>query len=257
MLLPTMRESPHLFTSLRNLVLTGEACPPALHRQLGEALPWVDLHTFYAMTEVGLVASIGPEEFKAHPAAAGRLQPGVEARLVDSDGNDVPQGEVGELWVRSGQPGRFLTMRGYYNRPEADEQTMRDGWVATGDMCRLDEAQFLYVADRKKDMIVSGGFNVYSAEVELTIGEMDGVRDVAVIGRPDETYGEAVTAFVELETASTLTADDIVAHCRQRIAGYKKPRSVIFVDELPRNSAGKVLKRHLGQLVSSSPLLPS
>jgi long-chain acyl-CoA synthetase len=247
MMLPTMRSHPERFTSLRAMVLTGEACPPGLYNDLLAALPDLAVHSFYAMTEVGLVASMGPAELREHPGAAGRVQLGVETRLVDAAGQDVSLGEIGELWVRSGEPGRFLTMRGYYDRPESNAQVLRDGWMATGDLCRLDEAHYLHLVDRKKDMIVSGGFNVYSAEVELVIAELDGVRDVAVVGQPDDTYGEAVTAFVELEPGSTVTAEQVVDHCRSRIASYKKPRLVNFVDQLPRNSTGKVLKRQLGR----------
>jgi long-chain acyl-CoA synthetase len=248
MLLPEIERDPARFASLRVFIATGESFPMALRRRLHAALPQTAIHSFYALTEVGLVAWMGPDEQFDHPTSVGRVQPGVEARLLDSEQRAVPVGEVGELWVRSGPPGRFLSMRGYYGRPEETAQTIRDGWVATGDLGRFDEAGYLQLVDRKKDMIVSGGFNVYSKEVELAIADHPDVRDVAVIGVPDEIYGEAVTAFVEPHPGARLTVEDIVDHCRPRIAGYKKPRHVYFVPELPRNSTGKVLKRQLPAL---------
>jgi long-chain acyl-CoA synthetase len=245
MLLPQINASPESFATLRALVTAGEAFPPALQARLRDALPGTELHTFYAMTEVGLIASMGPEELCENPAATGRLQLGLEAKIVDSGGSAVRPGQVGELWVRSGEPGQFLTMRGYFRRPGQSGGVGPDGWIATGDLCRMDADQYLYLVDRKKDMIVSGGFNVYSGEVELVIAELPGVRDVAVTGTPDELYGESVTAYIELEPGHELSAEQVVAHCRERIASYKKPRRVHFVSELPRSSSGKVLKRLL------------
>jgi long-chain acyl-CoA synthetase len=245
MLLPVIERDPSRFASLRTFVATGEAFPSALKERLHAVLPDLGIYSFYAMTEVGLVASMGPDEQFAYPASVGRVQPGVEACLKDDQFSDVQTGAVGELWVRTGEPGRFLSMRGYHNRPDDNARVIRNGWVATGDMGRFDDAGYLYLVDRKKDMIVSGGFNVYCKEVELVIAELPGVRDVAVTGVPDDVFGEAVAAFIELDTGVRLGADDIVKHCRQRIASYKKPRHVYFVDALPRSSAGKVLKRQL------------
>ncbi|WP_405467352.1 class I adenylate-forming enzyme family protein [Streptomyces canus] len=245
MLLPQIEGDPARFASLRAFVATGEAFPLALKRKLRDVLPGLGIHSYYAMTEVGLVAGMGPAEQFTHPDAVGQVQPGVEARLLDEEFHEVPPGEVGELWVRSGPPGNWLTMREYYRRPEDTARTIRDGWVATGDLGRFDGEGFLSLVDRKKDMILSGGFNIYSREVESVVAELPGVQDVAVVGVPDEVYGEAVAAYIEVAPGSEVSERDVIDHCRRRIAGYKKPRHVYFVDELPRNSTGKVLKREL------------
>ncbi|SEB58808.1 class I adenylate-forming enzyme family protein [Streptomyces melanosporofaciens] len=245
MMLPEIERDPARFASLRAFVATGEAFPLGLKRQLQELLPHLEIHSYYAMTEVGLVASMGPAGQFDHPSAVGRVQPGMEVRLLNNEFHEVPAGEVGELWVRSGPPGRWLTMREYFRRPEDTARTIRDGWVATGDLGRFDDENFLHLVDRKKDMILSGGFNIYSREVELVVAELPGVQGVAVVGVPDEVYGESVAAYIEVAPGYHLIEQDVIDHCRQRIASYKKPRHVHFVDQLPRNSAGKVLKRLL------------
>ena len=171
-------------------------------------------------------------------------------RLIDEDGNDVPAGEVGEVIVRCGEPGQWLTMRGYYKNPEATAEVLRDGWMHTGDMGRFDDEGFLYVVDRKKDMILSGALNIYSKEVENAIMAHPAVRDTAVVGIPDATFGEAVAAFIELHPGKTVTEDQIIEHCRERIASYKKPKRVFF-EALPRNAQGKVLKHELRERVAA------
>jgi len=251
MLLPRMRAEPERFASLRTLVATGEAFPLALKQQLHDALPELAIHSFYALTEVGLVAWMGPDEQFTHPSSVGRIQPGIETVLRDEHLVAVPPGDVGELWVRTGGPGRFLSMSRYHDRPDATAETIRDGWVATGDLGWIDDEGYLHIVDRRKDMIISGGFNIYSKEVEQTIAELPGVSDVAVVGVPDDLYGEAVVAYVEIHAGAVLEAQTVIAHCRARIASYKKPRDVHFVSELPRNSTGKVLKRLLHQPVAT------
>ena len=163
----------------------------------------------------------------------------------------MPGGEVGELAVRSGPPGRFATLRAYFNRPEETAAAIRDGWFHTGDLARRDADGYLYIVDRKKDMVLSGGFNVYSKEVEAVLGTHPSVAEAAVIGVPDELYGEAVAAFVELAAAAPPDAPALIDHCRARPAGYKKPKHVFFVDALPRNSTGKVLKNELRALAAA------
>jgi long-chain acyl-CoA synthetase len=139
-------------------------------------------------------------------------------------------------------------MREYFRRPEDTAKTLRDGWVATGDMGRFDDGGYLYLMDRKKDMVLSGGYNIYSKEVELAIQSHPAVRDAAVIGVPDPLFGEAVAAYVELNDGARLEAQAIIDHCRESIASYKKPKHVFFVPALPRNSTGKVLKTQLREL---------
>jgi acyl-CoA synthetase (AMP-forming)/AMP-acid ligase II len=244
MLLPEIAKAPEKLASLRLAVVTGEAFPVELKKRFIELLPQTRLVSFFAMTEVGVATSLSHEEQFSHPKSVGRPMPGVEVRIVDDRGHDLAHGEIGELLVRCGRPGAFTVMKGYLDTA-ANAEALRDGWLHTGDMAYCDEDGYLYIADRKKDMILSGGFNIYSKEVEQVIGECAGVAEAAVVGVPDATYGEAVAAYVEPRPGAALTADEIVAHCRDAIASYKKPKYVVFVDELPRNAIGKVLKREL------------
>jgi long-chain acyl-CoA synthetase len=245
MLLAEIESHPENFATVQVVMVTGEAFPLEVKQRIHKALPQVRLYSFFAMTEVGGLTLLGPEEQFTHPNSLGTLNPGAEVRLVDANGHDVAPGEVGEMWVRTGEPGRYLTMRCYFNKPKETAETIRDGWVATGDMARMAPDGHLYIMDRKKDMVLSGGYNIYSKEVELVLQQHPAVQDAAVIGVPDAVYGEAVAAFIELRPGATATADEIVAHCRDRIAGYKKPKHVRFFDPLPRNSTGKVQKFEL------------
>ncbi len=245
MLLPEIEARPQDFSSVNVMLVTGEAFPLEVKQRIHAALPHVRLYSFFAMTEVGGLTLLGPEEQFTHPASLGRLNPGAEVRLVDAAGKEVSPGEVGEMWVRTGEPGRYLTMRCYFNKPKETAETIRDGWVATGDMARMEPDGHLYIMDRKKDMVLSGGYNIYSKEVELVLQQHPAVQDAAVIGVPDAVYGESVAAFVELRPGMQASAGEIVAHCRDRIAGYKKPKHVRFLAVLPRNSTGKVQKFEL------------
>ncbi|MBI2316845.1 MAG: AMP-binding protein [Betaproteobacteria bacterium] len=251
MLLPFLQKDARRCASLRHIIVTGEAFPVELKRQVFELLPHVRLCSYFAMTEVGSVTSLSHEEQFTHPASVGRPTPGIQVKLVDDSNRPVPVGEAGEMLVRSGIPGRFTTMRGYYNRPEETASTIVDGWVRTGDMARMDADGYLYIVDRKKDMVLSGGYNVYTKEVEQVLIELPAVADAAVIGVPDAIYGEAVTAFVELHPGQKLTAEALIEHSKSRIASYKKPKHVYFVDALPRNSLGKVLKAELRKLAAA------
>jgi len=231
--------------SLRAVTATGEAFPVALKERLAARLPHVGLWVLYGMTEGGVPALLRPEEQTVKPASVGRPTPGTEIRLVDEAGSDVAPGETGEILLRSGAPGRFMVAREYFNRPEANGEAYRDGWFHTGDVGRFDEDGYLYLVDRVKDMILSGGLNIYSREVEQALEAVPAVREVAVVAGPDEDFGESVVAYVALKPGRTATADALVAHCRDYIAGYKKPKHVFFVDALPRNVNGKVVKAEL------------
>ncbi|MES1265973.1 MAG: hypothetical protein ABUU24_10040, partial [Variovorax sp.] len=191
-----------------------------------------------------------------HPASVGRVTPGVQVKLVDDKGQQVSVDDVGEILVRSGEAGRFTTMKGYFDRPEATAATIIDGWVHTGDMGRFDTDGYLYIVDRKKDMVLSGGFNIYTKEVEQVLVEHEGVADAAVVGVPDEIFGEAVAAFIEARPGRRPSAESIQEHTRSRIASYKKPKHVFFVDALPRNGVGKVLKAELREMALARLALP-
>ena len=247
MILPHIEAAPEKCASLRLVVVTGEAFPVELKERFIALLPRTRLVSFFAMTEAGGVTSLSHEEQFTHPKSVGRPTPGIEVRIVDEAGQELPTGEVGELLVRAGRPGAFTIMKGYLNDPEQTALALRDGWLHTGDLAYCDGEGYLYIADRKKDMILSGGLNIYSKEVEQAIVDCPGVADAAVVGVPDGTYGEAVAAYVETLPGAAPTADAIVAHCRELIASYKKPKYVVFLDELPRNAIGKVLKRELSE----------
>ncbi len=172
--------------------------------------------------------------------AAGRAMLGTEIRIVGTDGRTLPNGEIGEIAVRGPQ-----LMRGYWNLPEATAEALRDGWMHTGDAGILDDEGFLFVQDRTKDMIVSGGENVYPREVEEVLYRHPSVAEAAVIGVPDPKWGEAVKAIVVAKPGATIDAKELMQFCDGQLAGYKRPRSVDFVEALPRNPSGKVLKREL------------
>ena len=202
----------------------------------------------YGMTETSAAAThLSPEDHLRALASderlllsCGRPLMGTQLRVVDKHNRDVPRGHKGEILVRGDQ-----VMTAYWNRPDATAEALRGGWLHTGDAGHLDEQGYLFLSDRVKDMIVSGGENVYPREIEEALMLLDGVADVAVVGVPDERWGEAAKAFVVRVAGAALTAETILAHCRSRLAGYKCPRSVEFVESLPRNATGKVLKREL------------
>jgi acyl-CoA synthetase (AMP-forming)/AMP-acid ligase II len=165
---------------------------------------------------------------------------GAEIRVVDGQDRDVPTGELGEILARGPQ-----LMNGYWNLPEASQEALRSGWMHTGDIGYLDKEGYLFLCDRLKDVIVSGGENIYPREIEDVLFEMPAVADTAVIGVPHEKWGEAVKAVVVLREGAQASADDVIEWCRSRLAGFKCPKSVDFSRELPRNPSGKVLKRVL------------
>ena len=166
--------------------------------------------------------------------------PGTQVRIVDEDDKELPRGEIGEIAIRGPQ-----LMEGYWNLPDATANALRGGWMYTGDAGRMDEEGFVYIQDRIKDMIVSGGENIYPKEVENALFEHPNVADAAVIGVPSEQWGEAVLAFVATRDGQTIEPDELIAFCRERLAGYKVPRAIESIAQIPRNASGKVLKKDL------------
>ncbi len=202
----------------------------------------------YGMTETTAAATyLFPDDHRRALAgrsdlllSAGRSILGTEIRIVDEEDRPLPAGTIGEVAIRGPQ-----LMRGYWNRPEASEESLRGGWMHTGDAGILDDEGYLFIQDRVKDMIVSGGENVYPREIEEVLFQHPGVADAAVIGIPDERWGEAVKAIVVRQEGHDVSGDDILDFCRGKLGGYKQPRSVDFIDALPRNPTGKVLKKDL------------
>ncbi len=198
----------------------------------------------YGLTETtGAGASLSPED---HDPARGKLRscgkpaPAIDIKIFDDTGKEVPQGDVGEIVIRSD-----VVMKGYWNRPEATEEAVVDNWFHTGDAGYFDEEGYLYIHDRVKDMIVSGGENIYPAEVENALFGHPAVADAAVIGIPDDKWGEAVKGIVVLKPDVEATEADIIAYVRENIATYKTPKSIDFIEALPRNPSGKILRREL------------
>ena len=231
------------FSSLRQVLYGASPIAEDLLKQ-AKATFDCDMIQLYGLTETtGLASNLQPEE---HDPARNRLRScgkpnsGIEIRTVDENGKDIGVRQVGEIVIRS-----QCVMKGYWNRPEATAEAIQDGWFHTGDAGYFDEEGFLYIHDRVKDMIVSGAENIYPAEVENALFGHPAIADVAVIGVPDAQWGEAVKSIVVLKPGATVTASEIIAWARDKIAGYKVPKSVDFIDALPRNPSGKILRREL------------
>ena len=248
MLLQSPAFDPARLSSLKGLLYGASPMPEGVLRDAIAKLPNVKIMQGYGQTELAPIVSIlsadyhvldGPKSTKL--TSAGRPVIGCEVKILNEDGERCADGEVGEIVARS--PG---TMLGYWKLPEQTAETLKDGWVYTGDGAYQDREGFIFIVDRLKDMIVTGGENVFSAEVESAISTHPAVGEVAVIGIPAETWGEAVHAIIVPKAGATATEAEIIDHCRDKIANYKVPRSVEFrTDPLPLSGAGKVLKRDL------------
>jgi long-chain acyl-CoA synthetase len=244
---PSMKKRRDL-GSLKTIIYGASPITEAVLDRAMTALPGVGFVQAYGMTELSPLATINPAKYHAPEnrglgklRSAGRASYCTEVRIVDPDGRELPRGQVGEVAVRGPN-----VMLGYWNKPEQTEQAVRDGWMHTGDGAYMDEDGFIFVVDRVKDMIITGGENVFSGEVENALGQHPAVQACAVIGIPDAQWGEAVHAVVVCTPGSDdASPDALIAHCKSLIAGYKCPRSVEFVEALPLSGAGKVLKTAL------------
>ncbi len=241
-LVPDVRQRD--FSSLE-IIAYGAAPISASLLEEAMAVFGCDFAQVYGMTETtGTVITMAPEDHKRAIAgepellrACGRPCPGNDVKIIDSQGHALGSGETGEICLRSAS-----NMLEYYNRPEATASTLRQGWVHTGDAGYVDDEGFVYIRDRMKDMVISGGENIYPVEVENVLAGIPGVIEVAVIGVPDTTYGEALMAIFALQPNASLSLEEMIEFCRDRLAGYKIPRQLNFVDALPRNPSGKILK---------------
>ncbi|MBI3684667.1 MAG: long-chain fatty acid--CoA ligase [Acidobacteria bacterium] len=230
-------------SSLEFILYGGSPIAPEVFKRAREKFPNVRFTQGYGLTEASPVLTLLVDEDHQEERllSCGRPPFGVEVRVADSQGNLAKAGESGEIIAR----GQNI-MKGYWNQPEETARVIRNGWLHTGDIGQQDEAGFFYIVDRAKDMIVTGGENVYSTEVEAAIYEHPAIKEAAVIGVPDPQWGEMVTACVVVKDGAALTAEELVTHCRARLANYKLPRRVEFYPhELPKSGTGKILKRAL------------
>ncbi|MEO8203070.1 MAG: AMP-binding protein [Betaproteobacteria bacterium] len=242
--------------TLRLISYGTSPMPAEWIRRTMQAFPGVDMHQVYGLTETSPVLAILDEDDHRRALAGredllhagGRALPGLDVRIVDGDGRDVARGISGEIVVRGPQ-----VSCGYHNRPEENAAVFRGGWFHTGDVGRLDDEGYIFVQDRKKDMVVTGGENVYTSEVEAVICRHPDVVEVAVVGVPDERFGEALCAVIVPAPGKRPAAEDVIAHCRAHIGGYKIPRRISLVDALPKSAMGKVLKEELRRQMRAQP----
>jgi acyl-CoA synthetase (AMP-forming)/AMP-acid ligase II len=231
---------------LRKAMWGASQAPLPTLELLAATFPSVEIVNAFGQTEMSSnTCFLRGEDAIRKMGSVGRPALGVEARIVDESGEDVPPGEVGEIVYRGP-----TVMQGYHGKPEATAEAFAGGWFHSGDLVREDEEGFIYVVDRLKDMLISGGENVYPAEVERALIEHPAVAEVAVVGVPHSRWVETPLAVVVPAPDAEVSEEELIEHCRERLAGYKKPSAVVFVDILPRNAAGKVLKRELRDLYS-------
>jgi fatty-acyl-CoA synthase len=234
--------------SLRKALWGASIAPMQVLEGMAEAFPAVEIINAFGQTEMSSNTTfLKGEDAVRKMGSVGLPAVNVENRIVDDENRDVPEGEVGEI-VYQGP----TVFKGYHNNPKATAEIFEDAWFHSGDLVRRDEEGYIYVVDRKKDMFISGGENIYPAEVERVIATHPAVAEVSVIGVPHEKWGETPKALVVPNEGERLTKGGVVQHCREHLAGYKKPTYVAFVDELPRNAAGKVLRRELKRLHGGS-----
>ncbi|MBJ7220702.1 MULTISPECIES: long-chain-fatty-acid--CoA ligase FadD [unclassified Brenneria] len=226
------------FSTLRLSVGGGASVQQAVAERW-EKLTGKHLLEGYGLTESSPLVSGNPYDLKYYSGSIGLPVPSTDVRIIDGEGNDVAPGESGELWIRGPQ-----VMLGYWQQPAATDEVLKDGWLATGDIVTADDQGFLRVIDRKKDMILVSGFNVYPTEIEDVITRHPKVSESAVIGVANDVSGEAVKAFVVRRDGS-LTKDELITHCRRNLTGYKVPKEIEFCEDLPKSNVGKILRREL------------
>jgi long-chain acyl-CoA synthetase len=227
-------------SSLRICMSGGAAMPAELMRAFEEKFDCMILEG-YGLSETSPVASFNHPDKERKPGSIGQPIEGVEMQVWDDDGNEVPQGEIGEIVVRG-----HNIMKGYWNRPDANKESIdEDGWFRTGDMAKVDEDGYFFIVDRKKELIIRGGYNVYPREIEEVLYEHPAIQEAAVVGVPDDSLGEEVGAAIVLKQGESLDEDELKSYVKDQVAAYKYPRKVWFVDELPKGPTGKILKREI------------
>lgn len=229
-------------TSLEHVVHAAAPCPPDVKHQM---IDWWGpiIHEYYGATETGPIAACSSAEWLLNPGTVGQPLPHVTLRIYGANGHQAPPGVAGEIYVKVDGMPDFE----YVNRPNERAEIERDGYITCGDVGYLNANGYLFISGRTRDMIISGGVNIYPAEIEACLQGLRGVRDVAVFGVPDDEYGEAVATFIERDRGTSLTERDVQDHVRAHLAGFKVPKLVAFVDSLPREESGKIMKHRLRQ----------
>lgn len=235
------------FSNLRLFCYGAAPMPYELVKKLKDTFPQVKVQNLYGQTENTPAATSLVDEFALDKiGSVGKPLSQTEVQLVDSEGVPVPLGEVGEICVKGPQ-----VMKGYLRNPEETSRTIQNDWMFSGDLGRFDEEGFLYIVDRKKDMIIRGGENIYPIEIEEVLYQIPQLLESAVVGVPHEVYGEVPKAYVVLKEGETITEEEILNYCATQLAKYKVPYEVEFLDQLPRNASGKVLKHTLRSKVAN------
>ncbi|AMW14504.1 long-chain-fatty-acid--CoA ligase [Streptomyces qaidamensis] len=229
-------------SSLRRCISGGSAIPGEVIRALEEKIPGMVVLEGYGLSETASCTTFNTSAEQRKVLSVGKPIWGVEVRVVDESDKELPPGRdhVGEIVIRG-----HNIFKGYHNRPEATAEALRGGWFRTGDLGCRDEDGYVFIVDRKKDLVIRGGYNVYPREVEEVLYEHPAVAEAAVVGKPDEKFGEEVLAFVTLKQGTQVSGADIIAFCKERLAAYKYPREIRLLSELPKGPSGKILKRHL------------
>lgn len=236
--LPDEEKAKYDVSSVRCIISAGAPLHTSTKEAVLEYFKDADLHEFYGATETGIVTNLRPRDQRRKIRCVGQPFFGTDIKLLDADGQEVGPGEIGEIYASN----PFL-LQEYYKNPEATQSGTRGQYFSVGDMARRDEEGYYYIVDRSQDMIISGGSNIYPAEIEETLHSHPKIQEAAVIGVPNEKWGESIKALVVLKPGETATEEEIIEYCKANAADYKKPRSVDFVDDLPRNPSGKILKR--------------
>jgi acyl-CoA synthetase (AMP-forming)/AMP-acid ligase II len=227
----------HKIPSLKKIWYGSSAISPEVLERSREIFQ-ADFYQWFGQSEAGIVGRLRPEDHEEHSQCTGREMVNADIRIVDEEGNDTPVGEVGELISDQ----RYLGMIGYHNMEEETQKTIRNGWVHTEDLARVEEEGYFTIVDRMRDMINSGGENIYSKEIEDVIMRIPSVKEVAVFGVPDDIWGESVCAAVVKKEGYEVEEREISDFCASKLSSYKKPKKVIFMADLPKNPSGKITK---------------
>ncbi len=227
-------------SSMKRLLVGAAPFPATLKRKTVPLFPNPCVYEFYGATETAFNTILGPEDMLRKADSCGKVIAGCDIKIVDDEGKEVPTGEIGVLYVKNP-----ILISGYYKNKKATDECLLEGYFTVGDLARVDDEGFYYIVDRQKDMIISGGVNIYPAEIEIELRAHPDVFDCAVIGVPNEEWGEEVKAVVQLKPGASVEAEEIREFLIERLADYKRPRSVDFIDEMPYNPSGKLLKKEL------------